>query len=268
MEAVPLRFEVRLTPDKPQDGNLFGYPGSATLPAFYEDLLFGKYLLLNLSLPDLASPTNFLAAAFFMHRELLLYPQVSSLVYAAHAYQVHGYPALAHFPPDVATYLLTLGEFLPKPQVGNDTSPVQVQRTLEEAMAGLRAFLQSGSFPYILVNVTRKEEGTNGFFFGEMSRCANRYQQVLSVLNVYRQGYLKGFLYSPPDKDGWRQWLAFRKGPCVGFQEAWLAQVLSVESLPSPPEVNPLDASGLTSFRPELLLSLAVFALGSLCVDS
>lgn len=209
MDSVQLEFSI--VPDHPKvlDTPLVGlgdfeakHPGSAVyknpplLSSLWLDMILGRPLPTKMVLREVKGFEQLFCLALFMDRELALHPKVpamvSSIELSSHLQMV----GLAHIEPDLARLLIFLDSYL----FSDSGSRKEYSRKLQQSLLWIREYTLSGKLP----SMPRPQDpprildyGTNGFVLAEIKG-----EFLEPLLEIYRQGYLRGVLFGPENDDG------------------------------------------------------------------
>lgn len=186
------------------------YPnGPSQLAHLYTDLIAGRPLASQLVLRRVEDLGQLLSLAIFLDREMALSPNIPGLVCAIQLASALQEGGLAHVDRDLARLLLWIDHGLFR----GFGSKEDLARLLGQSLSWLREYVLHGKLPAM----PREKEppqildrGTNGFVLAESEPVAFRD----SLIEVYRQGYLRGAIFSPGSP---QKVLAFRKSPYLAF---------------------------------------------------
>ena len=165
-----------------------------SLPVFFSDLALGRPLPLILAMRDLESIGHLLAVALFLHRELAIQPSMVGLIAAVDLAERWGIAGLAHVDRDLARFLVFLSSFLHaglEKSALKERMPIAIRWVQEYVLTGMLPALPPEAEPPRILNV-----GTNGFVVAEAPGVLQ-----MAWVELFRQGYLRGMVFSPPKED-------------------------------------------------------------------
>jgi hypothetical protein len=216
-----LRFEVvidRNLGPKVEDAIALGdfegpmaYPGDDALTAFYGHLILGRPFPLKLVARDVHSVSDLIVVALFLRRDLAIHPAMPGLIAAASLVGQLKLAGLAHIDRDLARFFRLLRGYLPPGLSKNE------QKTrLTTAVEWVYQYVTQGELPALPPEPGPPQVfdvGTNGFV---LAQSAPRSPLENGWEELYRQGYLRGALFSPSVEER-RRVLAARKSPYLTF---------------------------------------------------
>jgi hypothetical protein len=165
------------------------FPGALT--RFFEDLICGAPLPLNLATHEIRGPDTILAITLFLNRDLALNPATLGLVYGVDLVHRYGPSMLAHLDPTIAGFLRSFNKFFPE-----TLSKIDRGERIGTAVQWIREYLIDGRIPNIgipLPEVRVLNVGTNGFVLAMTSKPSIEAWEAL-----YRLGHLRGVLVGEP----------------------------------------------------------------------
>ncbi len=178
MTALVATVRVSHTPI--QDNHLFGYQPTDSPVVLFQQFIQGTPLPFDLCIKE-PSFGGLLAAAMFVPRELLLSPQLLTVLQTHELYASCSWPALAHTTPALAQLLLGLPALFP-----SDLSVEEQGQRLLTVVTWLCGYilgdLNTGAWPQI------ETVSHNHYRFDGVADLK------FLVLSVFAQGALKGCL--------------------------------------------------------------------------
>lgn len=190
--------------------------------AFYKDLILGRPVGLTFVTRSISNLGVFVSIALFLRRELALHPSMPGIVAAAEMVDAYGLSGLAHIDRDLAKLFRVLrASFL---EVGQN----DLENLLTNALGWFQDFVTQGQLvatpedpdpPKIL------DYGTNGFVVAQSSKC-DWFNLDQGWEELYRQGFLRGLLFSPMVNDR-RLILVARKSPYLSLDLQVAASALN-----------------------------------------
>ena len=138
-------------------------PGALT--RFFEDLICGAPLPLNLATHEIRGPDTILAITLFLNRDLALNPATLGLVYGVDLVHRYGPSMLAHLDPTIAGFLRSFNKFFPE-----TLSKIDRGERIGTAVQWIREYLIDGRIPNIgnpLPEIRVLNVGTNGFVLAD-----------------------------------------------------------------------------------------------------
>lgn len=196
--------------------------GEEEVLRFYNDLILGRPLPLTFVARGLNNLGTFLAISLFLQRDLVLHPQISSIVSAVTLFDTYGVAGAAHIDRDLSRVLKGLKRVLASPPNGSEDQ----NQILGFALNLLRDYVEKGKLPPLPPEKDPPvilDRGTNGFV------VAN--QEGLNLSDgweeLYRLGYLRGVLTCP--LHGTERWgvLGARKSTFVDLDLVKAASALN-----------------------------------------
>lgn len=191
------------------------------LTEFYSDLLQGRPFPLKLVTRRLQTIGQLVAVALFLRRELAIHPAMPGLIAAANLADQLGLVGLAHIDRDLGRFFKLLTAYLP-PNLGRKEQQVRIATTV----GWVYQYIFEGQLPALPVEPEPPrpfDYGSNGFVLAEAAAGASLED---GWVELYRAGYLRGALFSPP-RDDRRHVLAARKSPFLAFDLRKAAEVLN-----------------------------------------
>lgn len=235
-----ISYETGLTRKEVSDPTLYAYdhhgieftstdPGALT--SFYEDLLQGRPMPLKFATKEIRGIDTLVALALFYHRDLVTHPNTPGLIYAADLVHRRGIPAYAHIDSELAEFFRTLEYMF----VGKQTRE-EIGEAIRQSIAWLYEYVTNDNIPNISRNRPEPqilEVGSQGFVLAQN----NTHDLLRGWVELYRMGFLKGFLVSP-EGDEYRHVLASRKSLYLQFDLSKAASLLNSveEALGNSPE--------------------------------
>ncbi len=190
------------------------------LRPFFSDLVLGRPLPLVFATRDLNKTSTLVALVFFLHRDLVLLPAALSLTAFVDTVESWGLPGLAHIDRDLARFLALLNSFV------SDANRAERQERLAVAIRWIRDYLVEGKLPALPPEADPPrviDRGTNGFVVAE---AASGVALEESWLELFRQGYLRGIVFSPSVDDR-RRVLVGRKSKFLRLDLALAERILN-----------------------------------------
>jgi hypothetical protein len=191
-------------------GEGFGQVDPGALTSFFEDLVLGRPLPTKFVTRNIQDVDTILAMTLFLQRDLAIAPVMPGLVYAVDLVHRRGLPMLAHVDRDLGLFLRFLRLTLPDKATGEELG-----RGVQSAVGLVRDYVLEGRFPdtqFAWPVVRVLETGTTGFVMATVDPPL----LLEGWVELFRQGYLRGFLVGP-DRDGCRTVLAARKSVFTPF---------------------------------------------------
>lgn len=200
-------------------GSEFGpaFPGALT--SYFEDLLLGRPFPLTFATPCLADVDTITAIALHLNRDLAVHPMTPAFVSTVDLVHRRGAPALAHIEPDLARFLCFVRTFL---EAG--LTQREIGDRLGTAIGWIREYLEEGRLPHLAPTLSSTrvvDTGTNGFVVAETTGPL-----VDSWVDLFRQGFLRGVLFSAAENDR-RKVLAARKSHYLAFDLSLAVHLLN-----------------------------------------
>jgi len=190
-------------------GEEFSLDEPGALPRFFEDLLIGSPLPLTFATKSVQDIDTLVAIALFLYRDLAIHPATPGLVYAVDLIHRKGPTMLGQVDEDLARFLQGMRVYFPA------KAPRQeVGERLTSATQWIHEYILDGTLPNIGPLMTKPrviEVGSNGFVLSEA-----RKPSIEAWADLYRQGFLRGFMISPEDRD-FRHVIASRKSARIEF---------------------------------------------------
>lgn len=181
------------------------------LSCFYVDLLCGRPIPLHFAAREVQEVSTIVALALFLDRQVVLSPKMPGLLASVNLWETLGEVGLAHIDRDLARLFLLLKAYL-----AEKTSRQQAGQKLANVVGWVRDWLLEDRLPALPKEPPPPQildRGTNGFVVALTTPTF----LVHGMIELYRQGHLRGVLYAPSqDKT---HVLAFRK-PCLHFDLA------------------------------------------------
>lgn len=185
-------------------------PGASALSRLYVDLICARPLPLTFLTRSIRSLETIVAVSLFLDRELCLHPKAAMLVSAVELVSYLQEGGLAHVERDLARLFVLVDSYLCAPVVDK----AELGRRMRQVVTWLRDYVLVGSLPALTHPAESPgvfDRGTNGFVLATASGSL-----VEAVIELYREGHLRGVLFSPTGT-GRERVLAFRKSPYVRF---------------------------------------------------
>lgn len=222
-EPIPLSFYVTIDPNLPREINTpvvaWGdfvsehpevavyEPSNMPLSRFYIDMIMGRSFALQFATHAVADLECLVAITLFLDRSLALHPKTSNFVASINMVSSLGAAGMAHVDRDLARFILFLDQYTIQEKV----SKKEMEQKLMSAIQLIRAYILEDQLPSLppeqdLPKVL--DTGTNGFVLAETLKPTSL---VLSVVELYRMGHLRGLIFSG------RHVLAFKKGKFLQF---------------------------------------------------
>jgi len=192
------------------------------LSKFYYDLLLGRPVPLAFYTSEVGGVDTMLAISLFLHRDLAVNPKFPALVAAADLVERLSVQGMAHIDRDLARFLKFLRVYLPP----SGLSKREQGSRLQMVMTWIREFVMEDKLPNMPVEPEPPrviDTGTNGFVMAEAARGADLYE---GWVELYREGFLRGVLFSPPVSDR-RKVLVARKSHFLEFDLRQAAEVFN-----------------------------------------
>lgn len=198
------------------------YADSRTaLTEFYVDLLQGRPFPLKLVTREVQTIGRLVAVTVFLRRELAINPVMPGLIAAANLVDQLGLVGLAHIDRDLGRFFKLLTAYLP-PNLSRKEQQIRIATTV----GWVYQYVFEGQLPALPVEPEPPrpfEYGSNGFVLAEAVAGASLED---GWVELYRAGYLRGALFSPPREDR-RCVLVARKSPFLAFDLRKAAEVLN-----------------------------------------
>jgi hypothetical protein len=187
--------------------------------AFYEDLYLGRPFPLVFVTRGVHTIGKLVAISLFLHRDLAIHPGTPGLVTAASFVDRHKLVGLAHIDRDLGRFFKFLETYLPA-----SLSRDEQHERLGTAVDWIRQHVLEGTLPAMppepeLPKIL--DVGTSGFVLAEASGSLED-----GWIELYRQGFLRGALFSPPHNDR-RGVLVARKSLFLAFDLPRAASILN-----------------------------------------
>lgn len=200
-------------------------PGASPLSRLYVDLICGRPMPVTFLTRSAQTLETIVAVSLFLDRELTLHPKTAALVSAVELASWLQEGGLAHVDRDLARLLVLIDGYLCAPQLEKS----EQGRRLQQVVSWLRSYVLSGALPSLPREAeppTLLDRGTNGFVLATTTGP----RLVDAVIEIYRQGHLRGVIFNPV-VGGLERVVAFRKSPYVRFDlQAAETHLNSVES--------------------------------------
>jgi hypothetical protein len=226
MSEKPLSFYVAIDPTLPKQlvepvvawGDFESeHPGVAIydgdeatrISSFYVDLLTGRPLSLQFVTRRLDSLACLLAVTLFLDRSLALSPKIGGFLSAVNLVSTLGASGMAHVERDLARLLVFLDSYL----LSQALSKKEMEQKLSSAIQWVREYILEERLPSLPPEQeppTVLDSGTNGFVLAQGPEKSP--SLILGVVELYRQGYLRGVLFCG------KHALAFRKSRYLRFE--------------------------------------------------
>jgi hypothetical protein len=166
------------------------------LSGFFADLIMGRPFPLKLVVRDIHSLGTLVSIVLFLRRDVALQPAAASLVTAVNMFERWGVAGLAHVEPDLARGLLLLSNFVP-----SGLSRKDQEDRLALAINWIADYVLKGDLPVMPPEPEPPrviDQGTDGFVLAE---GAEGVPLEYGWIILFRQGFLRGALFSPPKND-------------------------------------------------------------------
>lgn len=222
-EPISLSFYVTIDPNLPREvdtpvvawGDFVSEhpevaiyePGSMPLSRFYVDLIMGRSFALQFATHAVSDLECLAAITLFLDRSLALHPKTSSFVAGLNMVSSLGAAGMAHIDRDLARFILFLEQYTVQKKV----SKKEMEQKLMSAVQLIRAYILEDQLPSLPPEQDPPkvlDTGTNGFVLAEVPKPTSL---VLSVVELYRMGHLRGLVFSGQHA------LAFKKGKFLQF---------------------------------------------------
>lgn len=215
-------------------------PGALT--AFYEDLVSGLPLPLKFAMRRVGGVDAVVAAALFLHRDLVLQPRALELIAAVDLVHRKGINFSGHVDADLAGFFRAVEQFF-RPELSKE----EVGERLRSSVGWVREYLVDQRLPNLGLPPpvpTILDIGSEGFVLAATETTP----QIDSWFDLYRQGFLRGVLVGPDVADGMRQVIASKKCGNIPFDLNRACNVLNnLEELSGGPPVWHMEDSFLFS---------------------
>lgn len=194
---------------------------SSPLSRFYVDLICGRPLPLQYVTRELRGLSSVVSLALFMDRTLALHPKTQSLVSSVEMASALQESGLAHIDRDLARLFLFLDQYL----FSGPLRKKDVEGKLPQVLEWVRNWILEDRLPTLSEEPPPPkvlDRGTNGFVVAETTST----KLTEGVIELYRQGHLRGVLYSQQGET--THVLAFRKSRYLQFDLQKAAGMLNV----------------------------------------
>jgi hypothetical protein len=187
--------------------------GVSQLSRLYVDLICGRPMPVQFVTRSLDDIAVVVAIALFMDRHLVLNPKVGGLVSAVEMVGALGAAGLAHVDRDLGRLFTFIEVYL-----FSEDKPAKkvMEQKLSSALQWVREYVLEDklpSMPFEHSDPKVLDIGTNGFVLAEVEGTAS---MILGVVELFRQGHLRGVLFRGSSVLGFRKSLHLK----IDFEEA------------------------------------------------
>jgi hypothetical protein len=214
----PLTLKLNVVIDSVREGDAESILYNGDLRHFFETLILGAPLPLELILRSVQGPNEVMAATLFLCRDLLLVQETAGLVYQVDLVLRHGDAMLAHSDPMLSQFLRGLRDYF-HPYL----SQREAGERLLSAVQWVREYVVERRLPSlgpVPPAIRVLDVGTGGFVLASAMKVSEEAWEAL-----FRQGHLRGMLVGDVGGHLVKMVLA-RKSSLVGFDLGRLRRIL------------------------------------------